>query len=144
MAKIQLFRGDFSALPSILNEGAVYVVQIDSETGQVYTDYNNQRIKISDTVLSKTSAEWILDHDLVSIKDQVYIFSDARSYVNNNGETVYVPGIKVGDGTSNVVDLPFVNVTAEQINFWNNKVTCYLASDLDNTADTETLVFSKN
>ena len=139
MAKIQLFRGDFSALPSIMNEGAVYVVQTGPENGQMYTDYNNQRIKISDAILSKTSAEWRLNPNLVSAKDQIYVFSDARSYVNNSGDTIYVPGIKIGDGTTYVMDLPFVNVTPEQINFWNNKVTCYMDS-----IDTETLIFSKN
>lgn len=54
----------------------------------------------------------------------MYIYSDARSYeeqYEKNGQTftrtVQVPGLKIGDGASYVIDLPFVNVTAQQINF---------------------------
>lgn len=80
----------------------------------------------------------------------MYIYSDARSYeeeYTENNETltrtVYVPGIKIGDGSAYVVDLPFVNVTSEQINFWNNKVNCYLEPELVVGGDDETLIFTR-
>lgn len=80
----------------------------------------------------------------------MYIYSDARSYeeeyTENNetlARTVYVPGIKIGDGSAYVVDLPFVNVTSEQINFWNNKVNCYLEPELVVGGDDETLIFTR-
>ena len=80
----------------------------------------------------------------------MYIYSDARSYeeeYTENNETltrtVYVPGIKIGDGSAYVVDLPFVNVTSEQINFWNNKVNCYLEPELIADGDNETLIFTR-
>ena len=80
----------------------------------------------------------------------MYVYSDARSYeeeYTENNETltrtVYVPGIKIGDGSAYVVDLPFVNVTSEQINFWNNKVNCYLEPELVVGGDDETLIFTR-
>ncbi len=80
----------------------------------------------------------------------MYVYSDARSYeeeYTENNETltrtVYVPGVKIGDGSAYVVDLPFVNVTSEQINFWNNKVNCYLEPELVVGGDDETLIFTR-
>lgn len=80
----------------------------------------------------------------------MYIFSDANSYeeeYTENNETltrtVYVPGIKIGDGSAYVVDLPFVNVTSEQINFWNNKVNCYLEPEIIEDGNNETLIFTR-
>ena len=56
---------------------------------------------------------------------------------------MYVPGIKIGDGSAYVVDLPFVNITSEQVNFWNNKVNCYLETELTDEGNNETLVFTR-
>ncbi len=80
----------------------------------------------------------------------MYVYSDARSYeeeYTENNETltrtVYVPGVKIGDGSAYVVDLPFVNVTSEQISFWNNKVNCYLEPELIPNGNSETLIFTR-
>lgn len=120
MAQVKLYRGSQEAsLPVTTQDGALYVVQTGAETGDVYADINGQRIKIgtgSGGTFIHTTAEWQQLSELVSARGSIYIYSDARSYQDGE-ETVYVPGIKVGDGTSYVVDLPFVNVTAEQINF---------------------------
>jgi len=128
MAQVKLYRGDQTAsLPATLNDGAIYVVQTDANTGEIYADINGQRIKISSgsaSIFTKTTAQWSKTPNLVSAAGTVYIYSDARSYEEQyvkNGQTltrtVQVPGLKIGDGTSYVVDLPFVNVTAQQINF---------------------------
>ena len=72
------------------------------------------------------------------------------------GNPTYVAGIKIGDGTSYLIDLPFVtdgmttmllkhigdttiHLTAAEREFWNNKISCYL----DNT-DSENLILSKS
>ena len=126
MAQVKLYRGDQgTSLPDALNDGAIYVVQTNTETGEAYVDFNGQRIKISSaSVFTKTTAEWNQETDYISIAGAIYIYSDARSYQEEYEEegqtltrTVYVPGVKIGDGTSRVIDLPYVNVTAQQINF---------------------------
>lgn len=70
-------------------------------------------------------------------------------YIPKEGELIIytdLPAIKVGDGLAYAVDLPFVNddirdmlfdhirdtvahITADEREFWNNKVRCYLNGD---------------
>lgn len=62
MAQVKLYRGDQGAsLPNDLKDGAIYVVQTDANTGEVYVDTNEQRIKISSgssaLVFTKTKEE---------------------------------------------------------------------------------------
>ena len=54
-------------------------------------------------VVSGTTAQWAAQPTLVSEKDVLYIYTD---YITTEtGDTI--PGIKVGDGTTLVSDLPF-------------------------------------
>ena len=82
------------------------------------------------TYYSDTSENWATKTSLISIADVLYIYTNS---------TLQVIGIKMGDGTSYVVDLPFISVTPEERNFWNNKVRCYLSA-----SDTENLIFTTN
>ena len=82
------------------------------------------------TYYSDTSENWARKTTLVSIADVLYIYTD------NNGGVI---GVKMGDGTSYVVDLPFMTVTPAERNSWNNKVRCYLSS-----LDSENLIFTNN
>lgn len=101
-----------------------------------------------------TSAAWDAHPLYVGDSGAVYVYSD-KTTVTKDGTTVNVPGIKIGDGTSYLIDMAFVDdevaaallehmedtgvhITDEERLFWNNKVTCYV--DL---IDTENLVFSK-
>lgn len=103
-----------------------------------------------------TTANWNLQIDLVSEKSTVYIYSDHQKTSDQHGNLVDVAGIKIGDGSSFLIDLPFVSdiatssaiinhvankgihVTPQEKAFWNNKVSSYL----DGT-DIENLVLSK-
>lgn len=81
-------------------------------------------------VACKTSAEWAQLTTLVSVKNEVYVYSDG------GGENK--PMLKVGDGNAYVVDLPFTTaidarITDEDIANWNNKVSV--------RADGERLIF---
>lgn len=155
MAQVKFYRGDqLSSLPNTLEDGAIYLLDKGNNAGEVYADVNNQRLKIGtgqSFIVVKTTAEWNAeDPKSISKSGVIYIVSDANSYeeeYTENNETltrtVYVPGIKIGDGSAYVVDLPFVNITSEQINFWNNKVNCYLEIELINEGDNETLVFTR-
>lgn len=92
---------------------------------------------------SKKRADWDADRDMVSQKDVLYIYSDYK-LIEQDGKQIYIPGIKIGDGTSYLIDLPFANqnknseiedllldhinnkivhISAEQRDFWNNKTS---------------------
>lgn len=100
---------------------------------------------------SRTAAEWNQDRDYQSEINVIYIY---REYKQING--VKVSAIKIGDGTSYLIDLPFVgeefsqrlenhiadtvaHITNQERDFWNNKVTVY-----EDTVDNENLILSKN
>ena len=57
-----------------------------------------------DVTISKTTAEWELETELVSVLDTVYVYTDAAMDTDENP----IPMIKVGDGETLVNDLPFV------------------------------------
>ncbi len=102
-----------------------------------------------------TTAHWNAATTFIPLKGEVIVYSD-YSYKMVEGNRVYIPNFKVGDGLAYVPDLPFVNedmrqqleshlldttihVTSNEKNLWNEKVTCYISS-LDN----EELIFTKN
>lgn len=97
-------------------------------------------------IQSATTAEWNAQSDLVSVSGVLYVYTDHTQ--TSTGEEV--PAYKIGDGNSYLIDLPFsdalltdhinnrtVHITAEEREFWNNKVTAYIA-------DSEELVLSKD
>lgn len=106
-------------------------------------------------ILYNSTEGWNNQRDLVSEEGVVYIYSDAQSYTSDDGSrTVYVPGIKIGDGNAYLIDLPFtgsdaliaehvndtgLHVTSEEKLFWNNKVDCYLGLD-----DNENVIFTRD
>ena len=94
-----------------------------------------------------TTAEWNAQPQLIGVQGTVYVYSDHEH--TPDGQPV--PGFKVGDGTTYLIDAPFnddlsmrhindtdIHVTPEEKAFWNNKVTVYI-----NAEDLENLVFSK-
>lgn len=106
---------------------------------------------------SKKKADWDANRDLVSQKDALYIYSDYK-LIEQDGKQIYMPGIKIGDGTSYLIDLPFANqnknseiedllldhinnrivhISAEQRDFWNNKLNLSL------TPQSQTLVLNR-
>lgn len=98
-------------------------------------------------ILFGTTAYWDAQQ-IVSVENTIYIYTDLREDADGNN----IAGIRVGDGSAYLSDLPFldelyinhindntVHVTAEEKEFWNNKVRCYLS-----ITDLETLVFTKD
>lgn len=81
------------------------------------------------TVYFDTVSGWNEQSDLVSVKNAVYVYTDYQ-----DTEEGKIAGVKVGDGTTYVVDLPFtdklvrehmadteIHVTAAEKEFWNAK-----------------------
>ena len=69
----------------------------------------------------------------------MYIYSDYK-VIEKDGEEIYLPGIKIGDGKAFLIDIPFLNsaqdsnnqfiehindmsrhITEAERQFWNNK-----------------------
>lgn len=94
----------------------------------------------SSLIVAKPTSDWDNFQDLKSKRNCLYIWTDYRIIDGNN-----IPGVKIGDGTTNVVDLPFITdwiipglVTDEERLFWNNKITAYMDS-----SNAENLILSK-
>lgn len=76
-----------------------------------------------------TTAEWSERTDLVSVKNNIYVYTDYKQVGDQ-----YIAGVKIGDGLAYVVDLPFldaqfqshaadsdIHVTPQEKAFWNAK-----------------------
>ena len=108
-----------------------------------------------------TTANWNAARGFVPLEGELIIYTDGRS-IQQDGQTVNLPTIKIGDGRAYVQDLPFVDddtrdallmhindalshVSARDRQFWNHKV------DIDDTyeilneeLEDETLIFSRD
>lgn len=91
-----------------------------------------------------TVSGWNSQVHLISENRVLYVYTDYKT--NSEGE--YIPGFKVGDGTSYLIDKPFIDaiyenhinnteihITELEREFWNQKVRCYLGPN-------ETVVFT--
>ena len=116
----------------------------------------NTRIKLK----RDTTANWNAARGFRPLAGEVIIYTDYQSYSTEEyGETVtkYIPGIKIGDGSTYVQDLPFVDkdlrdklmahinnmdihVTLAEKAFWNNKLN---VNDLAEVED-DWLIFNRN
>lgn len=99
------------------------------------------------TYQTGTVEEWNEDKNLLSSKDVLYIYSDYKTTENENGDEVYLPGLKWGDGKTYLIDLPFLNsgavddaildhinnkvihVSLQDREFWNNKLNLSLSPE---------------
>lgn len=94
-----------------------------------------------------TVAGWNSARTLVARKGYIYVYSD---YMKDQDDRD-IPGFKVGDGSTYLIDLPFVDelylqhirdnvrhITQQEREFWNNKVRCYISE-----TDNHNLIFTK-
>ena len=104
-----------------------------------------------------TTAEWNARPDYRPVAGMIVVYTDYDSYVDEQtGETIYTPGIKIGDGNAYLIDKAFVggdtlhalenhiadsdvHVTLEEKEKWNNKVTCIEPEEGD-----DLLIFTKD
>ena len=126
------------SINSVVLEGAL--TAHDLGLGSVYYD---------------TTANWNLNPGLVAEEGAVYIYSDHEYVEDGAGNRTPVAGLKIGDGVSHLIDLPFVgdattylivnhvanrsvHMTDAEREFWNNKVSIYVSHE-----DAEAIVISK-
>ena len=91
-----------------------------------------------------TKAEWQAQPDFVPAAGQIVVWKDRGTAEDSRGNTVVVPGIKIGDGNAYNLDLPYVgddvaaqllsllaahmedtviHITAADRQRWDNKIT---------------------
>lgn len=109
----------------------------------------NTRIRLK----SDTTANWYRNPSFIPLEGEVLIYTDYET--NSDGD--YIPGVKIGDGQSYGVDLPFVgddiraeilahtsnttiHTTAEEKLFWNNKLN---VDDYQEVVE-KSLIFNRN
>ena len=106
-------------------------------------------------VLRNTTDGWNSQPSLLAEENVIYIYTDYRVIDNGDGTYTYVPGIKVGNGTAYLIDMPFtqaentdyeehirnntIHVTEEEKAFWNSKWRGYIDG-----ANPALLVFTTN
>ena len=56
-----------------------------------------------------TTESWNSSPEFVPKRGEIIVYSDYDSYIDDQGETHYIPGIKIGDGNTLLADLPFAN-----------------------------------
>ena len=105
-------------------------------------------------VKSGTKEYWMTQRSYIPPMNMIIVYTDGGQITQNNS-IIPIPRIKIGDGNSYVVDLPFVDdnvlnlledhindnnrhVTLAEKSFWNNKLN-YVSNVLE-----ETLVLTRN
>ena len=113
----------------------------------------NTRIRMK----SDTTENWDSQRTFVPLEGEIIIYTDYHKKTDEDGKTIDVPAIKIGDGKTYGIDLPFVNddirdkiiehisntsihVTALEKMFWNNKIN---VTDDQEVVD-NVLVFNRN
>ena len=89
-----------------------------------------------------TTEYWNSQRELVGKKSHIYVYSNFGE-TEIDGQVVAVPNIKIGDGNAFLIDNPFitasveellkmhiddssVHISADERDFWNNKVRAYI------------------
>lgn len=110
---------------------------------------------VSNNIHYGTTEYWNAQPSLIGEKSHIYVYTD-YAVMDNNGDNIFVPNIKIGDGNAYLIDNPFIttsvedlinlhiedatkHITEEERTIWNGKVRCYL-----NPNDNETVVFTTN
>ena len=165
--KFKVGRGKAEDIPSRYIDGFIWFT---TDTGKLYIDaaingtlertlinpdvdwsqINNKPGEIA-SVFYNTIEGWNAQRDLIAQKGALYVYTNASEV-----DGVLIPDLKIGDGTSYLIDAPFLtSTTIEQLNAhirntevhvssedrirWNNKVRAY-----HSTVEEETLVFTTN
>lgn len=116
----------------------------------------NSRIQLK----RDTTENWNKARGFIPLDGELIIYTDYQSFtkeVNGKTKTIYIAGVKIGDGKAYVQDLPFVDeelrsrimahinnpnihVSSQEKIFWNNKLNVDDSAELVDGA----LVFNRN
>ena len=130
----------FNSDAPVTAEFGTNVLPLEAQFGTVYVVSGDCK------VLCATTETWNSQPQLISDRGYIYIYSDYRQ----DGQGQNIASMKVGDGTSYLIDMPFTDellyvhlsdtvrhITSEERDFWNNKVRCYV-----DPSDSQNLIFT--
>ncbi len=103
--------------------------------------------KIDARIINKSDTTYNWDNAItfIPLNGEIIIYTDHAEKDDGNGNTIKIPGIKIGDGKAYLIDLPFVgedlaaeileqlnshiknqivHITNEERAFWNAKLNC--------------------
>lgn len=115
----------------------VYLGSTQLSNKEIYEqiEYLNTQLGKKANIYARTKEEWELERDIIAQENTFYVYTDREVKTDEDGNKIYYPGIKVGDGSSYLIDLPYIDdtfwdhisntdihVTLAQKSFWNNKV----------------------
>lgn len=106
-------------------------------------------------IYQDTEENWNIQVDMIAERNAIYVYTNHSYLDDGNGNLTPVPAIKIGDGTSYLIDMAFVggealsdwashvnnnliHVSEDDRTFWNHKVSSFVDDN-----DDETLVLSK-
>lgn len=145
--------GDILAKRSDEDRDVEWVTPADSATlgdnRPITADAVARFIANYSSIYYDTQENWDSDRTIIAERNAVYVYTN-HSYDGDKA----LPAIKIGDGSSYLIDMPYIgddimkilidhindtsiHVTAQEKQFWNNKVSAYV--DRENI---ENLVFT--
>ena len=133
-------------------------------SGNLKTSFNNTGdletiLKVLKQCYAKiyqdTKENWNIQRDMIAEKNAIYVYTNYTYLDDGIGNLTAAPAIKIGDGTSYLIDMPFVgqdvlsdwashinnnsiHISENDRTFWNQKVSSFVDDN-----DEETLVLSK-
>ena len=140
----------------MLTENNIYTFIYTGTNWEVLGDITGQNILVG------TTSYWNEHYDYVAPRGTILIYTDHGTVtvtVNNEQVTKTVPGIKIADGSTPLIDAPFVgddvaaairseisnhindnvrHITAAERTFWNNKINCV------DTVSNNNLILNRN
>ena len=149
---IDIYYNNVQISAGLLTENNIYTFIYDGTKWNVLGDITGKNIMIG------TSSEWGEHSNYIAPSGTICIFTD-HGTVEINSTTITVPGIKITDGSTPIIDLPFVgddvtipirneldehindsirHITASERTSWTNKITC------ENTVQNNNLIFTRN
>lgn len=133
-----IYYNDIQISEGLLTENNIYGFIYDGTNWVVIGDITAQNIMFG------TTAEWGARAAYKAPQGTILIYTDHGTIEEDNNQKT-VPGIKVSDGSTPCIDLPFVgddvkeqimtvlnnhindnvrHITAQERTFWNNKINC--------------------
>lgn len=140
----------------MLSENHIYTFVYDGTNWVVLGDITGKNVLIN------TTSGWQALYNQTYPRGTVLVYTDRGTVtenVNNEEVTKTVPGVKISDGSTPIIDLPFVgddviaavraeinahindnvrHITAAERAFWNNKINC------NDTVTDSNLVLNRN
>ena len=69
--------------------------------------FGNAQVIQAGGILSNTTEQWNSQRDLIAARNTLYVYTDHEREEMPDGAVTLYPGVKIGDGTSYLIDMPF-------------------------------------